>query len=234
MTRRLAWAIVLGSAVALPAAAQITPPNIRKPIDAAKNAAGKMSQQIQASQNTGTPAKAGPLPAEAARAADQAKAAQPKPAPVAKAGDAKAGGKGDAQAKAAPDSSQRGIASQAGTKGKVTFYREDFSYASEGRRDPFISLMATGEVRPMLADLALIGVIFDPSGQRSVAVLIDATTGDTYRVKTGQTIGRMKLQRIGQRDVTLQVDEFGFSRQETLPLDQNPRRPAAGAPRRAP
>jgi hypothetical protein len=234
MTRHLSWALVLGSALALPATAQITPPNIRKPIDAAKNAAGKMSQQIQASQNTGAPAKSGPLPAEAARAADQTKAAQPKAAPVQKAVDARAAGKADIAARPAPDSAKRGIASQAGTKGKVTFYREEFSYSAEGRRDPFISLMATGEVRPMLSDLALIGVIFDPAGQRSVAVLIDATTGETYRVKTGQTIGRMKLQRIGQRDVTLQVDEFGFSRQETLPLDQNPRRPGTGAPRRAP
>jgi hypothetical protein len=232
MTLRPSWALVLVLAVAIPASAQITPPNIRKPIDAAKNAAAKTNQQIQASQNTGSPAKSGPLPAEAARAADQVKAAQPKAAPAQKAGDTKGAGK--AAAKAAPDSARRGVASQAGTKGKVTFYREEFSYSAEGRRDPFISLMATGEVRPMLSDLALIGVIYDPAGQRSVAVLIDATTGETYRVKTGQTIGRMKLQRIGQRDVTLQVDEFGFSRQETLPLDQNPRRPAAGAPRRAP
>ena len=230
MMRRLPWALALASAVSVPTSAQITPPNIRKPIDAAKNAAGKMSQQIQASQNTGTPAKTGPLPAEAARAADQEKAAQTR-AP-AKASDAKA--TGAAAAKPAPDSSKRGIASQAGSKGKVTFYREEFSYAALGRRDPFISLMATGEVRPMLADLALIGVIFDATGQRSVAVLIDATTGETYRVRAGQTIGRMKLQRIGQREVTLQVDEFGFSRQETLPLDQNPRRPGTAAPRRTP
>ena len=234
MIQRLSWILVIASVAVLPAAAQITPPNIRKPIDAAKNAAAKTNQQVQASQNTGAPAKSGPLPAEAARAADQAKAAQPTAAPAAKAGDAKAAARADKAAKPAPDSAQRGIASQAGTKGKVTFYREEYSYSSESRRDPFISLMATGEVRPMLSDLALIGVIFDPSGQRSVAVLIDATTGETYRVRTGQTIGRMKLQRIGQRDVTLQVDEFGFSRQETLPLDQNPRRPGTGAPRRAP
>ena len=234
MTRRFSWALALASAVALPAAAQLTPPNIRKPIDAARNAAAKTNQQIQASQNTGAPAKSGPLPAEAARAADQAKTAQPKAAPPQKAGAAKAVGKTDAAATPAPEAIPRGTAIQAGTKGRVMFYREEFSYSAEDRRDPFVSLMATGEVRPMLSDLALIGVIFDAAGQRSVAVLIDATTGDTYRVKTGQTIGRMKLQRIGQRDVTLQVDEFGFSRQETLPLDQNPRRPGTGAPRRAP
>lgn len=229
--RRVATVIALLAAAALSAEGQVLPPSIQKPIDAAKKAAGATSAQIRATDRTGADPRTAVLPAEAARAADQQKAAAKGAAQS-----AQPSVPGKAAAPAGGDSASRSAASQSGGKGTVTFYREEYAYTKQDRRDPFLSLMVTGEVRPMLSDLAVIGLIYSAAPGRSVAVLIDGTTGETYRVKSGQTLGRMKVLKIDQRSVTLQVDEFGFSRQETLPLDRNPRSAGAGsAPnRRAP
>ena len=109
----------------------------------------------------------------------------------------------------------------------MVIMREAFSYSADGRRDPFVSLMATGEIRPLLTDLSLIGVIYDTEApRRSVAILADGSTGQTYRVTVGATVGRMKIARIGKLDVTFAVDEFGFSRQQTLTIDKSPKKDA--------
>jgi hypothetical protein len=120
----------------------------------------------------------------------------------------------------------------AGAKGSMTFYRESYTYAGDGRRDPFVSLMATGEVRPLLADLVLVGVIYDGAGRNSVASLIDGSTNESYRVKVGNVLGRMKVVKIGPQEITLDIDEFGFSRQETLLIDHT--RKAGATPGRRP
>jgi hypothetical protein len=225
--RRLAFAFALAAATALPAAAQM-PPSIRKPIDAAKKAAGNTNKQVDATNKVGAQIDA-PLPAAAAQAAQAA--------PGAKGAQAtgKAAAAPAAATKAAPDSVQkRGSASQAATKGTVTFYREEYSYSDEGRRDPFVSLMATGELRPLLADLVITGVLYDYAApNRSLAVLVDGSTQEIYRVKVGMTLGRMKVTKIGEKDVTFSIDEFGFSRQETLLLDTSSKT-AGGAPGRRP
>ncbi len=226
--RRLLSALVLACAAAAPAAAQM-PPMIRKPIDAAKKAAGAASASVQASQKTGE-VTTGAQPTEAAmKAAPKTAQGVAKSAPGAKPT------KGDsARAKAAADSAgRRGSASQSGGKGLVTFYREDFTYDPENRRDPFLSLLTSGELKPLLADLALIGVLYDNAApNRSVAVLEDGANKDTYRVRIGQIVGRMKVVKIGRQDITFSIDEFGFSRQETLPLDMT--RKAGGQPGRRP
>ena len=100
----------------------------------------------------------------------------------------------------------------------VTLYRETFAYARRGRRDPFVSLMLTGELRPMIADLMLVGVAFDHSGRNSVAIMRDVTTKEQYRVRVGQGIGRMRVAQIQPKQVVFTIEEFGFSRQEVLAL----------------
>lgn len=184
--------LLLSSVAARAAGAQILPPNINKPIEAARKAAAGTSAQVRAAERVG----------EAPSSTNQ-----PQPAATAQGGKSGPG-------QGAPVET-RGRAMQSGGKGTVTFYREVFTYSAEGRRDPFLSLMATGEIRPLLADLALIGSLYNPAGG-SVAVLVDASTGETYRVKVGQVLGRMKVVRIGAKDITLNIDEFGYSRQETL------------------
>jgi len=117
----------------------------------------------------------------------------------------------------------------------VVIMREVYSYSTEGRRDPFVSLMTTGELRPLLTDLVLLGVIYDTeSPRRSIAILTDGSTGQTYRVTVGTTIGRMKIAKIGQQDVTFAVDEFGMSRQQTLVMDKSPKKDAKGNTTRRP
>jgi hypothetical protein len=222
MMRRAMWALALVVAAAAPAAAQM-PPSIKGPIDAAKRQANKTSAQINNEQKIGNDegknaggAKASAMPAAAAQGAAQkgpgaAKGAATKSAPIA--------------TKAAPDSSpKRGSVSQSGSKGAVTFYREVFTYDQAGRRDPFLSLMATGELRPMITDLTLVGVIYDESGRNSVAILVDASAaGQSYKKKVGDVMGRMKITKISENSITLNIDEFGFARQETLLIDRNSR-----------
>lgn len=96
-------------------------------------------------------------------------------------------------------------------------YREVFDYDAGGRRDPFASLLGTGEIKPIINDLRVTSILFDPAGN-SVAVLRDLTSREQYRVRAGQTIGRLRVVAIRQRSVTFAIEEFGYSRQETLTI----------------
>lgn len=97
--------------------------------------------------------------------------------------------------------------------------REQYSYEGGGR-DPFRSLMrADSDMRPLIADLKLVAVIYDTRyPARSVAVLRDITNGRRYRVKAGEIVGRLKVTQIRPREIVFTVQEFGFERQETLAL----------------
>jgi hypothetical protein len=104
------------------------------------------------------------------------------------------------------------------TAPRVLINREVFAYDGDGRRDPFVSLLTTSDLRPLLTDLKLVAVAFDPRGQNSVAVLRDVTSKDQYRVRVGQAIGRMRVAAIQEKAVIFTIEEFGYSRQEILPI----------------
>jgi Tfp pilus assembly protein PilP len=104
------------------------------------------------------------------------------------------------------------------TAPKVLINREVFQYEGAGRRDPFVSLLNTAELKPLLNDLKLVGVAYDPRGQNSVAVLRDITSKEQYKVKVGQTLGRMRVAAIQPKAVIFTIEEFGYSRQELLPI----------------
>jgi hypothetical protein len=106
----------------------------------------------------------------------------------------------------------------ADTAPKVLINREIYQYDGDGRRDPFVSLLTTSDLRPLLNDLRLVAVAYDPRGQNSVAVLRDITSKTQYRVKVGQTIGRMRVAAIQEKAVIFTIEEFGYSRQELLPI----------------
>ncbi len=96
--------------------------------------------------------------------------------------------------------------------------REVFSYEGGGR-DPFLSLLKSGDIRPLLSDLRLVGIYYDGRyPARSVAVLRDVTNSKVYRVKPGNIIGRLKATTIRPREIVFTVQEFGFERQESLQL----------------
>jgi hypothetical protein len=124
-------------------------------------------------------------------------------------------GRGASPTAAPADSSE---VSQRGAKGELTFRREVFAYDAAGRRDPFLSLLASGELRPVITELRVATILYDPSGRNSVAILRYTETKEQYRVRVGQTLGRMRVTRIEPKRVTFTIDEFGFSRQEALTL----------------
>ena len=110
-----------------------------------------------------------------------------------------------------------------GGKDEVGFRREKFSYERHGRRDPFLSLLHSHDLRPMLNDLKLVAILYDPVG-RSWAVMRDMTTKEQYRVKVGQQLGRMRVTQIHPKSVTFTIEEIGFSRQQTLALNDSKER----------
>ncbi len=90
--------------------------------------------------------------------------------------------------------------------------RELFSYQGTGR-DPFLSLMQTGDVRPLLQDLRVTSVTYDTRNPRnSVAVLRDTVENKAYPVHVGDELGRMRILAIRPGEVEVVVQEFGSDR----------------------
>jgi hypothetical protein len=98
-----------------------------------------------------------------------------------------------------------------------TIMRESYDYSREGRRDPFVSLLTTNELRPTMSDLRLTGILFDQGGH-SVATLRDVATNASYRVTAGTALGRMRVSAIRLKTVVFTIDEFGTTRQDSLVL----------------
>ena len=96
--------------------------------------------------------------------------------------------------------------------------RESYAFAKDGRRDPFVSLLTTNELRPTMSDLRLTGIVFAEGEGRSVATLRDVATNASYRVSPGSTLGRMRVSAIRQKTVLFTIDEFGTTRQDSLVL----------------
>ncbi|HET7189936.1 MAG TPA: hypothetical protein VFI52_17405 [Gemmatimonadaceae bacterium] len=175
-------------------------PNINAPKQAAQRAAAAANAQLSAQTGQALPTRSGPPAAPARTSATPASAttaAQAKPAagvpPLAPA--------------AAPATPQ------------VT--REIFVYNEAGRRDPFFSLILTEDLRPLLSDLKLVGVLYEASGRRSVAIFRDLATNAQYRVQTGMPLGRMRVAQIKPKGVIFTIDEFGLSRQDSLMLSDS-------------
>ena len=182
---------------------------------AASRAAGKVAAHVAETEAAGQaspkPKPATPAPASKATpstakpAAPAAAAAKPATTPAAATADTARGAKGTSVSK-------RGAANE------MVFQREVYSYPGASRRDPFASLLKSGDLRPLISDLRLVTVIYDATGRNSVAILRDLTTKDQYRVKTGQVLGRMRVAQIQPKHVVFTIDEFGYNRQETLSL----------------
>ena len=205
MTRRLVglFAAFAGASVAL---AQM-PPSINKPIEQARKNVNATNAQT-AAVNGG--AKSAPA---AAQKSAQIQApirgvAKPRP-PVAKA--------------PAP------APSQAKDSSRITFEREVFTYVPR-ETDPFASPIESGAIRPLVADLKVVGIIFDAAGRNSVAVMRDMSTKQQYRAKVGQLLGRARVSQIRPQEVVLTIEEYGFSRQETLMLNVQQTQQTKGKP----
>jgi hypothetical protein len=169
-------------------------------------------------------AKTAPVPAATA-AAKPATATTATTKAVAVTAKAAPGTKPAAAPTVTSDTGARSISvTQRGIKGEVSLNREVFSYDAGGRRDPFVSLLRNGDLRPMLNDLRLVTVLYDPTGRNSVAIMRDLAIKDQYyRVKVGQTLGRMRVAGIEPRQVLFTIEEIGFSRQEALAIGDSSR-----------
>lgn len=170
----------------------------------------------------------------AATATAQQPPASQKTAPVTKAADAKAPQQGATKAadtKTPPATKAAPNTKAADTKAQVRpgltvapaeaqrprippILREVFAYDAEGRRDPFVTLLTSDELRPVVADLRLVAVLLDPV--RPIAVMREKGTNTQYRVTTGMKIGRMKVAMIKRRSVIFSIEEFGLNRLDSL------------------
>ena len=127
------------------------------------------------------------------------------------------------QTKGAPSAAQRRpalvVAPEAAPATNLpVIMREVYDYDAGGRRDPFVSLLSTTELRPTVSDLRLVGVLYDESRRRPVAIMRDLSTNTQYRVTTGMTLGRMRVFSINRRSVIFTIEEFGLNRQDSLVL----------------
>ena len=185
----LAAVVVTGIVGATSLSAQRIP-DINAPKRAAQNAADATNKNLSEQTGQDVPARRGAAPVS---------------------------GPGSAAAPVAPAGAARNPSTLApGVMQPVT--REVFSYDGAGRRDPFYSLILTEDLRPLLSDLKLVGILYEQSGRRSVAIMRDILTNAEYRVNAGMTLGRMRVAQIKPRAVIFTIDEFGLSRQDSLVL----------------
>ncbi|MFQ5703381.1 MAG: hypothetical protein ACE5HT_05090 [Gemmatimonadales bacterium] len=102
---------------------------------------------------------------------------------------------------------------------KTELSREVFSYRGSGR-NPFVSLIQSGEVRPLVEDLRVTSITYDPRyPATSVAVLRDTSASgnnQAYSVRVGDELGRMRVAEIQPGQVVVIVSEFGTERQVVL------------------
>lgn len=111
---------------------------------------------------------------------------------------------------------------KADTKVKeVTIDREVFAYSGAHRRDPFVSLLTTNDLRPLISEVRITTIAYDSEGRSSVAILRNIESGEQYRLQAGDNLGRMRVVRIDPKSVTFALDEFGYSRRETLVLSDS-------------
>ena len=96
--------------------------------------------------------------------------------------------------------------------------REAYEYDAGGRRHPFLSLLNSEDLRPMITDLRLVSILYDESGRRPIAVMRDVQNNTQYRVTTGSTLGRLKVALIKRKAVIFSIEEFGLNRQDSLIL----------------
>jgi hypothetical protein len=180
-------------------------------------ASGAASLPAQRIPDINAPKRAAQKAADATNANISAQTGQELPARRGAAAPASGPGSTPAtQAEATSTTGQGTSTLASGAMGPVT--REVFSYDADSRRDPFFSLILTEDLRPLLSDLKLVGVLYEASGRRSVAIMRDLQTNAQYRVNAGMTLGRMRVAQIKPRAVIFTVDEFGLSRQDSLVL----------------
>jgi hypothetical protein len=113
----------------------------------------------------------------------------------------------------------------------LVFEREVFNYPSFDRRDPFIRVVSGSEGGPRFEEIQLIGVIFSPNPDLSVALFGPRGGGEggpaaggqtrsrrTFRARLGDQLGNVRILEIQQTRVVVEVEEFGLTEQRIMEL----------------
>ncbi len=109
---------------------------------------------------------------------------------------------------------------------QLVFDREVFTYPSFERRNPFRSL--TGEEGPRFEDMVLLGVVLSSRAGSSIAVVGARPPGSTsdqeptrlFRLRSGESVGNVRVLEIRRREVVFSVDDFGIVETRMLELPQ--------------
>jgi hypothetical protein len=109
----------------------------------------------------------------------------------------------------------------------VVYEREQFTYRSQGRPDPFRSLLVDADGGVRSTGLALRGVIHDSDTTRSLAILTEEGTDRRIQARVGEVIGSLRILGIYPDRVEIVIQELGVARRETLRMAA----PEAGAER---
>jgi hypothetical protein len=118
----------------------------------------------------------------------------------------------------APTTEATDAAAAAAQAGSTELVREAFAYSGAGR-DPFLSLLRSGDVRPLPRDLRVRAINYDARyPQRSVAVIQDTTANKRYSLHVGDQVGRLRIVQIRPTEVVVTIEEFGVERQIVLPI----------------
>lgn len=113
-------------------------------------------------------------------------------------------------------------AAQDNSDAPVVYSREVFVYQSTARPDPFRSLLNSADLSYRFEDLELLGVIYHPDPQRSVAILSSAGSDRRIHTRVGERLGGITILGIQPRRVDVLVSEFGVTRRESLELKTQP------------
>lgn len=112
---------------------------------------------------------------------------------------------------------------------ELIFEREIFDYPEFPRRNPF-ALLVDAEGGPRFEQIRLRGIIHSETPGESVALLglrgaeqttqestVDAT-GDSRRIRAGETWGNVRVLEIRRTEVLVQVEEFGLTEQRIMQM----------------
>ena len=98
---------------------------------------------------------------------------------------------------------------------ELVFEREVFNYPVNDR-DPFQPLTDDPGTGPRFEDLALLGVISGNSAESSVALVSVGGSGQAERLRIGDTVGNVRVVDMGEREIVVEVEEFGAIQERTL------------------
>lgn len=122
-----------------------------------------------------------------------------------------------------------GVPAAPGEDGEPSLDREVFVYPGGDRRDPFVRLLPGSSPGTRFEELRLIGVIHSPNPRESVALISSGTatqaassgTGEgTFRLRQDVVLGDMRVLRVEQEYVIVEITRFGVGERRELRLNR--------------